>query len=121
MSKKDNVIIPTAFTDVNHADPGTLPTNRHISDNDGTGGGNMNDKYVTHEELELSNEKILHHIDNKFAEMDKRFAEIDKKIDLNTEKVNTKFANQKVWIILTLISVFASAAGIITFISNILK
>ena len=53
--------------------------------------------------------------------MDKRFAEIDKKIDLNTEKVNTKFANQKVWIILTLISVFASAAGIITFISNILK
>lgn len=91
------------------------------SDNDGTGGGNMNDKYVTHEELELSNEKLLHHIDNKFAEMDKRFAEIDKKIDLNTEKVDTKFANQKVWIILTLISVFASAAGIITFISNILK
>lgn len=99
MSKKDNVIIPTAFTDVNHADPGTLPTNRQISDNDGTGGGNMNDKYVTHEELELSNEKLLHHIDNKFAEMqqqmnhrfnevDKRFNDVDKHFNELELKVN---------------------------------
>lgn len=117
---QDNKVIEIS-TRVNQVKPGTLPTKNGLRDNSNGGEPPMDNKYVTHQELELSNEKILHHIDNKFAEMDKRFAEIDKKIDLNTEKVNTKFANQKVWIILTLISVFASAAGIITFISNILK
>ena len=39
------------------------------------------DKYVTHEELELSKEKLSHQIDNRFSEVDKRFNDIELKMD----------------------------------------
>lgn len=69
-----------------------------LSDNNGGGEPPMDNKYVTHQELELSNEKMLRHIDNKFADMqskmDNKFANmqnqfrnIDKKIDLTNEKL----------------------------------
>ena len=40
----------------------------HTRYNNGNGGGNnMDDKgFVTHTELKLSNEKLLHHMDNQF-------------------------------------------------------
>ena len=34
-----------------------------IDNGDNGGGGNMNNKFVTHTELELSNQKLLRHID----------------------------------------------------------
>lgn len=86
------------------------------------------DKYVTHQELELSNEKLLHHIDNRFSEMDKRFNALDKKLDkmsantdLKFEQVNTKFEKQKVWIITTGISIIAASCTIIGFLIKFIK
>ena len=84
-------------------------------DNNGNGGGiNMNDKYVTHTELELSNQKLL-------REMDKRFDRLERKMDANKadtdlkfenvnakfESINTKFEKQKVWF-------YGTAIGIVT-------
>lgn len=63
-----------------------------LSDNNGGGEPPMNNKYVTHQELELSNEKLLHHMDNKFAEMqqqmNQRFNEVDKHFNNLELKVN---------------------------------
>lgn len=75
-SKKDNTISIKDFQ------PGY---------NSGNGGGNMDDKYVTHQELELNNEKILHQMDNRFNDVDKRFNEIDKYlIKLDTRMDSTE-------------------------------
>lgn len=61
---------------------GSLPKPPQYNDNNGNGGGIMKkDKYVTHEELnhaidkldakiDLSTEKLLHHMDNRFNETD---------------------------------------------------
>ena len=60
-------------------------------DNNGNGGEPpMDNKYVTHKELELSNEKLLHHIDNRFNEMDKHFNKLE--LEINDVK-NTTNAN----------------------------
>lgn len=74
-------------------DPQVPPKSGYNDD----GGGNMNkDKYVTHQELELSNEKLLHHIDNSFSKMDNRltktFAEIDKRFDQTSTEMDKRFA-----------------------------
>lgn len=54
--------------------PKDLKKPSRLSDNNGGGEPPMDNKYVTHQELELSNEKMLRHIDNKFADMQsKRF------------------------------------------------
>lgn len=92
----------------------------------------MDNKYVTHQELELSNEKMLRHIDNKFADMqskmDNKFANmqnqfrnIDKKIDLTNEKINTKFEKQKVWFYGTGIAIVSITCTIIGFLIKFIK
>ena len=82
-------------------------------------------RYVTHEELELSNEKLLHHIDIKFAEiqnqMNTKFNEIDKKIDLTNEKINTKVENQKVWFYGTGIAIVSITCTIIGLLIKFIK
>lgn len=78
------------------------------------------DKYVTHQELEASTEKILHQMDKHFADMqqqiDSRFTDIQQQTDkrfnnielqLNDTKNITKSAN---WI-LGILS--ASVVGVI--------
>lgn len=114
MDQKSNVI-PLAnakSTDIATGTPVEKITKKR--DNGGTGGGNMNDRYVTHEELnhaiQILNDKV-----------DLSTEEIKHQIDLKHEQTNTKFANQRVWIILTMISVFASAAGIVSLLLNIFK
>ncbi|QNQ83814.1 hypothetical protein FP435_04820 [Lactobacillus sp. PV037] len=95
-----------------------LPHNKDDGGND-----NMNnDKYVTHEELELSNEKLLHHIDNRFNDMskniDNRFNKIE--LDLNSVKSETKFANAKInWILGILSAVIGGT--LVALITSLLK
>ena len=74
-------------------EPKDLNRSSKLSDNIGNGGEPpMDNKYVTHQELELSNEKLLHHMDNKFAEMqqqmNQRFNEVDKHFNDLELKVN---------------------------------
>lgn len=113
--------------------PKDLNRSSKLSDNNGNGGEPpMNNKYVTHQELELSNEKLLHHMDNKFADMqskmDNKFAnmqnqfrDIDKKIDLTNEKINTKFEKQKVWFYGTGIAIVSITCTIIGFLIKFIK
>lgn len=62
-----------------------IPFNKN---NDSNGGEPpMDNKYVTHKELELSNEKLLHHIDNRFNEMDKHFNKLE--LEINDVKNTT--------------------------------
>lgn len=79
-----------------------------------------NDKYVTHQELEANTEKLLHQMDNKFAELrqdlnkefrsiDKRFNDVDKQfnnIEIKTNDIkNTANSNKEKinWIFYTAI------------------
>lgn len=113
--------------------PKDLNRSSKLSDNNGNGGEPpMDNKYVTHQELELSNEKMLRHIDNKFADMqsqmDNKFAnmqnqfrDIDKKIDLTNEKINTKFEKQKVWFYGTGIAIVSITCTIIGFLIKFIK
>ena len=66
-------------------------------DNNGRGDGKMNDKFVTHTELELSNEKLLRHIDDHFNHLEKKMDANKSDTDLKFEQVNTEFEKQKVW------------------------
>lgn len=129
---QDNKVIDIS-TSVNQVKPGTLPIKNNLRDNSGGGEPPMDkDKYVTHQELELSNEKMLRHIDNKFADMqskmDNKFAnmqnqfrDIDKKIDLTNEKINTKFEKQKVWFYGTGIAIVSITCTIIGFLIKFIK
>lgn len=112
--------------------PKDLNKPSRLSDNNGGGEPPMDNKYVTHQELELSNEKMLRHIDNKFADMqskmDNKFAnmqnqfrDIDKKIDLTNEKINTKFEKQKVWFYGTGIAIVSITCTIIGFLIKFIK
>ena len=82
------------------------------------------DKYVTHQELEGSTEKILHQMDKHFADMqqqiDSRFTDIQQQTDkrfnnielqLNDTKNITKSADWKANWILGILS--ASVVGVI--------
>lgn len=60
--------------------PQNLSHTSKSSDNSGGGEPPM-DKYVTHEELELSKEKLSHQIDNRFSEVDKRLNDIELKMN----------------------------------------
>lgn len=85
---KDN--ITQLHSSENMVDRGSFPSFQYNSD----GGGNMKDnKYVTHEELnhavdnlnskiDLSTEKILHHIDSKSNETEQHISDLE----LNTDK-----------------------------------
>lgn len=79
-----------------------------------SGDVNMDNKYVTHTELELSNEKLLRSMDEHFKQIDNHFNQLEKKMDANKadtdlkfEQVNTKFEKQKVWF-------YGTAIGIVT-------
>ena len=57
----------------NIPDPQVPPKSSY---NDDGGDDNMNkNDYVTHQELDLTTEKILHHMDNKFAEINLNISE----------------------------------------------
>lgn len=96
----------------------TIDQSSNFRDNGNGGEPPMDkDKYVTHGELEFSNEKILHHMDNRFSEfdrhMDKRFAEMNRHFaelnnNINEVKNVANFANKKVdWILGILASIVA--------------
>lgn len=100
-----------------------------LSDNNGGGEPPMDNKYVTHQELELSNEKLLHHMDNKFAEMqqqmNQRFNEVDKHfndLELKVNDVKNTANNNKEkinWLLYTAIGGIIISV-ITTIISNLL-
>lgn len=100
-----------------------------LSDNNGGGEPPMDNKYVTHQELELSNEKLLHHMDNKFAEMqqqmNQRFNEVDKhfnNLELKVNDVKNTANNNKEkinWLLYTAIGGIIISV-ITTIISNLL-
>lgn len=110
--------------------PKDLNRSSKLSDNNGNGGEPpMNNKYVTHQELELSNEKLLHHMDNKFAEMqqqmNQRFNEVDKHfndLELKVNDVKNTANNNKEkinWLLYTAIGGIIISV-ITTIISNLL-
>lgn len=81
MMDNNNVLqMPSAV----YQDAGTLSENVSISKtryNNGDGGGTMkDDRYVTHAELELNTEKVLHHMDNKFGKVDAKLVGLDKRL-----------------------------------------
>lgn len=136
MSQKSNIISYNDAKSANIVQGTPVEKINKKSDNDGTGGGNMNDKYVTHEELELSNEKLLHHIDIKFAEMqqqmnhhfnevDKRFNDGDKhfnelEVKVNDVKNTANNNKEKInWLLYTAIGGIIISV-ITTIISNLL-
>lgn len=111
-------------------EPKDLNRSSKLSDNNGNGGEPpMNNKYVTHQELELSNEKLLHHMDNKFAEMqqqmNQRFNEVDKhfnNLELKVNDVKNTANNNKEkinWLLYTAIGGIIISV-ITTIISNLL-
>lgn len=81
MMDNNNVLqMPSAVSQ----DASTLSENVSISKtryNNGDGGGTMkDDRYVTHAELELNTEKVLHHMDNKFGKIDAKLVGLDKRL-----------------------------------------
>ena len=103
MEGNNKVVSISAVLNSNEVTPGaSVDTYSKILDNDGGGEPPMDNKYVTHQELELSNEKLLHHIDNRFNDMDKNFNKVELEInDLkNTANTNKEKIN---WVLYTLI------------------
>lgn len=93
-----------------------------------SGDGNMRrDDYVTHTELELSNERLLHHLDDRFNSLEKKIdsnqAETNLKFEnINTkfQEVDTKFEKQKVWFYGTAIGIITATCTIIGFLIKFL-
>ena len=127
-------IIRTLQTKQNF-DPQDLSPHPKTEHNSGGGEPPMDNKYVTHEELNLTTEKILHQMDNRFNETDKKidngFANVDNKFEnintkfenINTkfENINTKFEKQKVWFLTTAITLTTAACTIIGFLIKFIK
>lgn len=87
----------------------------------------MDNKYVTHTELELSNEKLLRSMDAHFKQIDDHFNQLEKKMDANKadtdlkfEQVNTKFEKQKVWFYGTAIGIVTATCTIVGFLIKFL-
>ncbi|AAR27349.1 putative protein [Lactobacillus prophage Lj928] len=109
--------------------PKDLKKPSRLSDNNGGGEPPMDNKYVTHQELELSNEKLLHHMDNKFAEMqqqmNQQFNEVDKHfndLELKVNDIKNTANNNKEkinWLLYTAIGGIIISV-ITTIISNLL-
>ena len=78
-------------------------------------------KYVTHEELELSNQKILREMDKQFNSLDKKLDKISANTDIKSEQINTKFEKQKVWFFTTGISIVVASCTIIGFLIKFFK
>lgn len=97
-------------------------------DNNGNGGGTMDNKYVTHTELELSNERLLRHMDERFSNLAKKIDDNQAETNLKFEKVNTKFQEadtklekQKVWFYGTGIVIVTAICTIVGFLIKILN
>lgn len=98
-------------------------------DNGGNGGeNNMDDKYVTHTELELSNEKLLRHMDEQFSKLEKKMDANQSETNLKFERTNTKFESlntklekQKVWFYGTAIGVVTATCTIVGFLIKFIK
>lgn len=111
-------------------EPQKLNRSSKLSDNGNGGERPMDNKYVTHKELELSNEKLLHHIDNKFAEMqhqmDQHFNDVDKqfgnvKLEVNDVKNTANNNKEKInWVLYSVIGGVALSI-ITTIITNLLS
>lgn len=93
-----------------------------------SGDGNMRrDDYVTHTELELSNERLLRHLDDRFNSLEKKIdsnqAETNLKFEnMNTkfQEVDTKFEKQKVWFYGTAIGIVTATCTIVGFLIKFL-
>lgn len=110
----------------NNSVPVDTPT--HFNDNDSDGGEPPMAKYVTHEELELSNQKILREMDKQFNSLDKKLDKMSANTDIKSEQintkfeqVNTKFEKQKVWFFTTGISIVVASCTIIGFLIKFFK
>lgn len=92
-----------------------------VRDNGGNGGEPPMDKYVTYQELEANTEKILHRMDNQFAELnDNLKTEFNKnEIELHDIK-NTAISNKEKinWLLYTVVGGIAISV-ITTIISNL--
>lgn len=103
------------------------------------GGGNMNNDYVTHPELKLSEEKTqrkLDNLDNKITQVDNKldykfnqldnkidnkFNELDKKIDSKFDLLNSKLdaQNKLIWWIIRLLTAGVVLPAIAYFVKTI--
>lgn len=94
----------------------------------GGGGGNMNNDYVTHPELKLSEEQTQHkldNLDNKITQVDNKidykFDELDKKIDSKFDLLNSKLdaQNKLIWWIIRLLTAGVVLPAIAYFVKTI--
>ena len=92
------------------------------------GGGNMNNDYVTHPELKLSEEETqrkLDNLDSKITQVDNKldykFNELDKKIDSKFDLLNTKIDSltKLVWWIIGLLTTGVVLPAIAYFVKTI--
>lgn len=92
------------------------------------GDGNMRrDDYVTHTELELSNERLLRHLDDRFNSLEKKIDSNQAETNLKFERINTKFQEvdtkfekQKVWFYGTAIGIITATCTIVGFLIKFL-
>ena len=119
---KNNILDLPQNNNSSSIEPGTLPKQFSLGNN-GNGGGNMNDKYVTHQELDTNTEKILHKMDNRFDDLthkiEQQFSDI--KLNINDTKHEAHSSNWKAnWIlgILSGIIVTVVATAIINLINK---
>lgn len=128
--RDDKVIHIKLKTNINHASAGDLIDSTVKSrDNNGNGGEPPMDKYATHQELEASTEKILHLMDNHFADiqhqLDQHFNKIDKhfsNVNLQIHDTKTTAQNNKEkinWVLYTAVGGIIISV-ITTIISNLL-
>ena len=111
-------VIDINFKDRTHNTPGEAASPRY---NKNGGGGDMNDKdFVTHTELELSNEKLLRHMDEHFNQLEKKIDANKADTDLKFESINTKFEKQQVWITKELAATAIFIVTILGFLITIL-
>lgn len=112
-------VIDINFKDRTHNTPGEAASPRY---NNNGGGGDMNDKdFVTHTELELSNEKLLRHMDEHFNQLEKKIDANKADTDLKFESINTKFEKQKVWFYGTAIGIVTATCTIVGFLLKFMK
>ncbi|MBW0221608.1 hypothetical protein HCC74_08260 [Lentilactobacillus parabuchneri] len=86
------------------------PTTFNKRGNSGGGGGNMEDEYATKA-----------YVDRKMDKVSDKIGLLEAHLDTKFEKVNTKFANQRTWIIVTLLTVVGSGTGFFQFLIGILQ
>lgn len=92
------------------------------------GGGNMNNDYVTHPELRLSEmetQRKLDKLDNKITQVDNKidykFDELDKKIDSKFDLLNSKLdaQNKLIWWIIRLLTAGVVLPAIAYFVKTL--